>query len=244
MNAAASTPRGDVQQRAVISTGAIGLTSSDLVSTRARLDAVLVRQGGHVADENTTTDDRGTVTRSHLVIRVPSSRFDQAMTALSGIASLRSASRQAQDVTTRVIDLQARIRAEQAGVRRLRALVSHTASLGALLDVERALTQRQGELESLQQQRAYLADQTGEATITVDVTRRTSTPAPPAKAAGGFVGGLRHGWHGLVAVVGGFLVGLGASLPFAALALLLGVPAWLVLRRVQRGRRSTAAVES
>jgi hypothetical protein len=223
-----------VQQRAVISTGDIALTSSDVTATRTRLDAVLARSGGHVADERTVTDDHGTVTGSHLVVRVPSSRFDRAMTALAGIASLRSSSRSAQDVTTRVIDLQARIRAERAGVGRLRHLVSHTASLGALLAVERALTQRQGELESLQQQHAYLSDQTSEATITVDVGLR-SKPAAPAKAAtGGFVGGVKHGWHGLVTVVGGFLVGLGAFLPFAGAALIIAVPAWPVVRRLQR----------
>ncbi|HEX4472824.1 MAG TPA: DUF4349 domain-containing protein [Nocardioides sp.] len=224
----------EVQQRAVISTGDIALTSSDVTATRTRLDAVLARAGGRVADERTVTDDHGTVTGSHLVVRVPSSRFDQAMTALAGIASLRSSSRSAQDVTTRVIDLQARIRAERAGVGRLRQLVSHTASLGALLAVERALTQRQGELESLQQQHAYLSDQTSEATITVDVTLRTK-PAAPAKAAtGGFVGGVRHGWHGLVTVVGGFLVGLGAFLPFAGAALILAIPGWPLVRRLQR----------
>jgi hypothetical protein len=224
----------EVQQRAVISTGDIALTSSDVTATRTRLDAVLARAGGRVADEKTVTDDHGTVTGSHLVVRVPSSRFDQAMTALAGIASLRSSSRTAQDVTTRVIDLQARIRAERAGVGRLRQLVSHTASLGALLAVERALTQRQGELESLQQQHAYLSDQTSEATITVDVSLRTK-PAVPAKAAtGGFVGGVRHGWHGLVTVVGGFLVGLGAFLPFAGAALILAIPGWPLVRRLQR----------
>jgi hypothetical protein len=242
--AAQSQPHSEVQQSAVISTGDIELTSSDLVTTRDRLDAVLARTGGHVADEQTITDDHGTLTRSHLVVRVPSERFDRVMTALAGIASLRSSSRQAEDVTTRVIDLQARIRAEQVGVRRLRALVSHTASLPALLAVERALTQRQGELESLQRQRAYLADQTSLATITVDVTRRTAPPAPPAKAAGGFVGGLRHGWHGLVAVVDGLLVGLGAFLPFAGAVVILAIPAWPLARRLQRARRRPAPIES
>lgn len=254
-NAQDSTARGvagkasqasppEVQQRAVISTGAITLTSSDLVSTRTKLDAVLARVQGHVGDERTITDDNGNVTRSHLVLRVPSSHFDEAMTALAGVASLRSSSRQAEDVTTKVIDLEARIRAEQAGVRRLRALVGHTANLGALLNVERALTQRQGELESLQQQRAYLSDQTSLATITVDITRRTAPPTPPAKAAGGFVGGLRHGWHGLVSVIEGFLVGLGAFLPFAGAALVLAIPGWPLVRRLQRGRHRSAPVES
>ena len=244
-DAAEAPTRPEVQQsQAVISTGAIELASADLVTTRSRLDAVLARDGGQVADERTTTDDHGNVTRSHLVVRVPSSHFDQAMTALEQIASLRASSRQAEDVTTRVIDLQARIRAEQAGVRRLRALISHTASLGALLNVERALTQRQGELESLQRQRAYLADQTSLATITVDIARRTTPPAPPAQAAGGFVGGLKHGWHGLVNVVEGFLVGVGTFLPFAGAALVLAIPGWPLVRRLQRGRRRPAPVES
>ena len=176
-------------------------------------------------------------------MRVPSDRFDGAMTSLSGIASLRTASRKAEDVTTQVIDLQARIAAERAGVRRLRALVSQTANLRALLDVERALTERQGELESLRQQRVYLADRTSLATITVDVALRT-TPAPPQVAAGGFVGGLGHGWNALVAVVTGLLVGLGALLPFAVAGALVGVPAWLVVRRMRRTRRLRAPAES
>jgi hypothetical protein len=233
----------EVQRRAVISTGHIELTSSDVAATRTRLDDVLAKDGGRVADENTTTDDRGTVTRSHLVLRVPSGRFDDAMRSLAGIASLRSSSRKAEDVTTQVIDLGARIAAERAGVRRLRRLVSTTADLRALLDVERALTARQGELESLRQQRTYLADQSSEATITVDVSRRT-TPAPVAVTAGGFVGGLGHGWHGLVAVITGFLLGLGVLLPFAVAVGVLGFPAWLVVRRTRRLRERGAPAES
>jgi hypothetical protein len=233
-----------VQRRSVISTGHIALVSDDVAGVRSRLDAVLARIGGHVADEDTTTDDQGTVTRSHLVVRVPSGRFDGAMTSLAGVASLRGSSRKAEDVTTQVIDVKARIQAERAGVRRLRDLVGHTASLPALLEVERALTQRQGELESLMQQRAFLHDRTSLATITVDVTRSTPAPTPPQASAGGFVGGLHHGWHALVAVVVALLSAIGALLPFAVAGAIVGVPAWLLVRRVRRPRRLRPPVES
>jgi hypothetical protein len=241
--AAASETGSEVQQRAVISTGAIELSSGDIATTRTRLDDVLAREGGHVADENTETDQRGTITRSHLVLRVPAGRFDDTMTLLERIASLRNSSRKAEDVTTRVIDLKARIVSERAGVRRLRRLVSQTADLRALLDVERALTERQGELQSLKQQRAYLDDQTTDATITVDVVRQVG-PAPVAHAAGGFVGGLRHGWHGLVSVVVALLLALGAVLPFAVAVTLVGAPTWLVVRRLRRARRPSALAGS
>lgn len=239
-----SVTRPDVQRRSVISTGSIDLTSSDVGAARQRVGAVLKRTGGRVADENTTTDDHGTVTASHLVVRVPSARFGSAMSALSEVASLRSAARKAEDVTTQVIDVKARIAAERAGVRRLRDLVSSAADLRALLAVERELTARRGELESLRQQRAYLTDQASQATITVDITRRTPPPSPPAKAAGGFVGGLRHGWHALVAAGTGLLLGVGVVLPFAVLAALLGIPGWIVVRRLRRTRAPEAPVES
>ena len=59
------------------------------------------------------------------------------MTSLPASRRCAAASRKAEDVTTQVIDLEARIAAQQAGVRRLRALVSRRANLPALLAVER-----------------------------------------------------------------------------------------------------------
>jgi hypothetical protein len=233
----------EVQQRAVISTGRVELTSGDVAATRDRVDSVLAREHGRIADEDTTTEQGGPVSHAHLVLRVPSDRFDPAMTSLAGLATLRSSSRQAQDVTTQVIDVDARIAAQRAGVRRLRQLVSRTANLPALLAVERELTARQGQLESLQQQRAYLSDRTSLATITVDITRQT-TPSPATRSTGGFVGGLRHGWDALVTVVVGALVGLGAVLPFALAGAIVGVPIWLLLRRFRRVREPEAPAET
>ena len=244
-NASRTTQDGaDVQQRAVISTGQVELTSTDVSEARGRVDAILAREHGRIADENTSTDERGTVTSMHLVLRVPSDRFDRTMTDLAGVATLHSSTRKGEDVTTQVIDTEARIKAQQAGVRRLRDLVSRAATLPALLAVERELTARQGELESLQQQRAYLADQTSQATITVDITRHVTSSPPPVKhSAGGFVGGLQHGWNALVAVVVGLLVAVGAVLPFAVAIALVGVPVWLVVRRFRRPRQPEAPAE-
>jgi hypothetical protein len=232
-----------LQQRAVISTGQVELTGSNVSEARGRVDTILAQRGGRIADENTQTDDRGNVTRAHLVVRVPSDRFAETMTDLAGVATLRSSTRKAQDVTTQVIDTDARIAAERAGVHRLRQLVSRAANLPALLAVERELTARQGQLESLRQQRAYLSDETSLATITVDIERQV-TPSPAKRSTGGFVGGLSHGWRGLVAVVVALLVALGALLPFAVALVLVGLPTWFVVRRFRRLREPEAPAES
>jgi hypothetical protein len=239
---AGKASQADVQQRAVISTGQIELVSRDVTVARDRIDAILAEQGGRIGDENTETDKKGTLTHMHLVLRVPSNRFPTTMNDLAGVATLRSSTRKAEDVTTRVIDTDARIAAQRDGVHRLRQLVTRAANLPALLAVERELTARQADLESLLQQRAYLADRTSLATITVDIDRRV--PPPPAKPAkheaGGFVGGLQHGWHALVVVVVGLLVALGAALPLTVALALVGIPAWLVVRRFRRPREPEA----
>jgi hypothetical protein len=239
---AGKASQADVQQRAVISTGQIELVSRDVTVARDRIDAILAEQGGRIGDENTETDKKGTVTHMHLVLRVPSNRFPTTMNDLAGVATLRSSTRKAEDVTTRVIDTDARIAAQRDGVHRLRQLVTRAANLPALLAVERELTARQADLESLLQQRAYLADRTSLATITVDIDRRV--PPPPAKPAkheaGGFVGGLQHGWHALVVVVVGLLVALGAALPLTVALALVGIPALLVVRRFRRPREPEA----
>jgi hypothetical protein len=223
-----------VEQRAVISTGRVVLSSSDVAAARTRVDAVLLREGGQVADEDTVTDRSGTVTSSHLVVRVPSDHFGAAMKELEGVATLRSSSRKAEDVTTQVLDTGARIEAQRAGVKRLRQLVTSAGDLRALLAVERELSARQGQLQSLLRQRAYLADQTSLATISVDISAKVAPPPPAQEARGGFVGGLHRGWHALVATGTGVLVVVGTLLPFAIVVALVGIPAWLVVRRLRR----------
>ena len=56
---AEKTPGAEVQRRAVISTGTIALTSERPRGDARRLDAVLAKDGGRVADEATATDDHG-----------------------------------------------------------------------------------------------------------------------------------------------------------------------------------------
>ncbi|MCW2758579.1 MAG: hypothetical protein JWO46_2325 [Nocardioidaceae bacterium] len=224
---------GTAQERSVVSTGTVSLEGKDVAAARKRVDALLAANEGVVADENTTTDEKGRVDSATLTVRVPSARFAKVMAALGTVATLRDSTRQAQDVTTQVIDVQARVAAQEAGVKRLEELVGTSANLSELLQVEKELTQRRADLDSLKQQQAWLADQTSLATITVDISRTGSKPPVPAT---GFWGGLQNGWHAMTAFLAGTALATGAALPFVVLLLLVGVPVWLLVRRHRRAR--------
>jgi hypothetical protein len=230
----ADTLASDVQQRAVIASGSLELTARSVDDVRRRARDVVTTAGGVVADEETDSDSHGRARTVDLTFRVPVSRFDHVLDALAGLGRLEHRSQSAKDVTTQVIDLDARVRAQRASVASIERLYARATTIGEVMSIEAQLAKRQAELDSLERQQKYLADQTALSTISMTITRTPARP-PAAKAAGhgGFVGGLEDGWHALTTVARGLAVALGAVLPWAALLAVLLAPAWLLRRRLR-----------
>ena len=232
----ATTPQ---MERAIIASGAISLISKDVGETRREVQRIVDAEDGTITEENTETDDSGDTSYARLVIRVPSPAFGPSMIALEKAGELRSSTRGSDDVTTQVIDTGVRVRAQEASLKRVELLLAEADTLKDIIWIESQLTSRQAELDSLKSQQAWLADQTALSTITVDISIPTDrvieegTDDSPA----GFVAGLTGGTKALGAMLVAVATILGALLPFGALALVLGLPVWLVVRR----RRSPTA---
>lgn len=226
-----------VEQQAVIRNGAVSLRSDDVGKTRFDVQALVDQHDGTIADDRTETDKTGKPLRSRMVLRVPSSDFDEVMSALGNgeLAELASTTSTAEDVTTQVIDVDARIKAQQASVQRVRQLLARAQSIRDIMAIESELSNRQAALDSLTQQQTYLKDQTSLATIKVSIERK---PDPVVKKKHedktGFLAGLGAGWDGLRHFIVAALTVVGAVLPFAVVALLVGVPVWLLVRRLRR----------
>jgi hypothetical protein len=226
-----------VEQQAVIKNGAVSLRSDDVGQTRFDVQALVDQHNGQVSEDQTETDKTGQPLRSRMVIRVPSEDFDEVMDALSKLklTQLASLTSSAEDVTTQVIDVQARIDVQQRSVDRVSELLGRAQSIRDIMRIESELSRRQADLDSLKQQQAYLADQTTLATIRVSIERKPNAiPVEKKEAHTGFLAGLESGWHGLKATLVAVLTIVGAVLPFALVALLFGVPAWLLIRRTRR----------
>jgi hypothetical protein len=225
----------DVAQRAVISTATISLRSDDVAQAVFAVQKVVDQYAGDVADEKTEGGDEAR--RSRLVLRVPSDDFDDAVAALKEIGEVESSTRKVEDVTTQVIDNEVRIRAQERSLRRIELLLDRAESIRDIFAIERELAQRQAGLDSLKAQQAYLADQTSLSTITVHI-ERTDGPAKkkPDTDDAGFLSGLEAGWKALKTFGNGLATVVGAVLPWSIVPGLLGVPTWLVLRRLQRRR--------
>ena len=224
-----------VEQQAVIKTGAVSLRSDDVDEARFGVQALVDEHAGSIADEKTETDKTGAALRSRMVLRVPSEDFDDVMSGLADLAQLASTTSSAEDVTTQMIDVDAQIKVQEASVQRVRQLLTRAQSIRDIMAIESELANRQAQLDSLTQQQAYLENQTSLATIRVNIERKPDAVVKKKEEdRTGFLGGLGAGWDGLRATVVAVLTVVGAVLPFAVVALLVGVPVWLLVRRLRR----------
>lgn len=239
--AAADTPaRGaaDVRERSVIASGAVGMRSDDVARARDDVRALLDQLDGQLAEEESRTADDGSLASVRMVLRVPSTSFDAAMTGLAEVADMVQQTRSTEDVTTQVIDTEVRIRAQRRSIARIETLLDRAETLGQVVRVESELTRRQADLDSLLGQQEWLADQTSLATIRLTLHAEELEEKEDDVDEAGFVPGLRAGWDALTDAAVAASTVVGALLPWAVLVALVGVPLALVLRR--RRPRSAA----
>ena len=224
-------------ERQVVTTATASLAVKDPAKSAQRVSELVESAGGRVDERTEQAASRGgggDGAAADLVVRVPSDALTGVLADLEDLGDVESVSVSRSDVTTTAVDLDARISALRTSVTRLQALMDGAATTEALLAAEKALSERQEELESLQSRRALLADQVELSTLTVHL--RPFGVAPPG-GPDGFLDGLGTGWRALVSVLGAAVIALGVLLPWLAVG---GLVAAAVLAVVRLARRRPA----
>ena len=213
----------------IIYSASLTVRTTHLTRTAAQAAQLARAAGGYVSSENTQLNrahpDRSTVS---LQLKIPVSAYQATLGALSTQLGPRLAmSQHAQDVTQTVADVTSRVTSEQAAISQLRSLLRHAGSVSSLLTVQNQINYEESSLESLLARQRALTHETSFGTV--DMLLVAPSAQAQHKAAhktGGFVAGLKAGWHGLVRVVSLVLTGAGAALPFAVILAVLGYLAY------------------
>ncbi len=227
-------------QRSIVYNGSITVRVDNVNTAADKLVGLAAGAGGFVGGDQRSIDaDRSSAT---ITLRIPADKFSKALQDISGVGKEESRQVSTQDVTANVVDLAARIQAQQASVDRIRALLAKAQTIGEVTSVESELSRREADLESLEGQKRSLDDLTALSTIAVTLLgKEAAKPAPPKPAQGGFLAGLKSGWTAFTASIRVILTVLGALLPFA---LVIGVPLWLVFWWLRRRTRAAAAASA
>lgn len=240
LGAQAETPRegrdDPSQEVAIISRATVELQSKDVARTRVDVKTIVAKYAGEIQADETSIGDDGEMETVLLVLRIPSDQFFAAKAEHEKVADLQASSSGSEDVTTKVIDNAARIRAQTASLERIEALLAEATNLREIIAIESQIARRQADLDSLKSRQEWLRDQTTLSTINVYIERTPEEEPKEDDDDSGFLAGLSTGWDGLVAATVGLATLVGLLLPFAAVLLLLGVPIALLLRRLRWGR--------
>jgi hypothetical protein len=135
-------------------------------------------------------------------------------------------------VTEEYIDLQARLQAKRALESQFLEIMKQAEEVSEALEVQRQLAEVRSEIEQIEGRRRFLENQSNLSTIRVSIV-------PPVQIIGRTGGGLkealRDGFGAAMLIILTLVRVVLASLP---ILILIGLPAWLVLRYwLRRNRR-------
>ena len=149
----------------------------------------------------THTNDRH---QASMELRVPQNRLDPTLEQLAAIGTVQSQSVSAEDVSTQLVDFEARLRNERKSEQMLLKIMERSGSIGDVLKVSQELSKTRANIEQLEAQFKRLQAQVAYSTINVHLEAAT-IGIPPQRTLGTQ---LQDAWSQSTRAVGGFTTGL------------------------------------
>jgi hypothetical protein len=227
--------------REVITNGSMTVTADDPIAAAGDAVRIVEGAGGRVDARSETAPTAGNKGSATLTLRIPSAQLTRTIDKLKALGENPDVSISSVDVTVQVQDLEARIGALRASVDRLTALLTTATDTDTLIKLETALSERQGNLESMEAQQRSLADQVSMSSLDLALL---SPEDAPAQTPDTFWTGLETGWAAFVGFIGFLLVSAGVLLPWVVVAAVAAGIAALMVRRVRARRLATLPAAS
>jgi len=223
----------DLAARRIVKTGDITIEVPNVSVALARVRTLALQLGGYVGGSQAgTLDETATLT-----LRIPADKFDDAIARLHEFDGmvLSEATRE-EDVTSSIVDLEARLTNLQASEAQYRLLLEKATKIEDILAVQTRLDDVRGQIEQLQAQHKELAGLADLATLTVTLTpgavQQATNKWDPGKTISDAVAALVDAVQG---------VGNGAiwfGIVWLPILVVLAILLWLLSRIVPRvGRR-------
>ena len=171
-------PVAALVERRIVKDGELEIQVADVAQAVTFVRSLAVDLGGYVGDSQASEAGGGAT----LTLRIPADRFDDALEQLRSMdGEVVNETTSEEDVTTAIVDLEARIENLRSSEATYRELLDRATSIDDVLAVQRRLDDVRGEIEQLDAQRVALEGQADLSTLTVRLV-----PQPVDIATGGW----------------------------------------------------------
>jgi len=185
--------------------GSVSLLVPDVEAAIANISAAARAQGGEVLSlDDQTPSQPGQRHTAQLQVGVPVDRFDATIATLGKLGGVQSRSVSAENVTTQIVDSQARLRNLRSTESDLLRIMSRAGKIEEVLAVENQVSATREQIEQLDGEVQALKHRVAMATVTVSL--QDSVPAAPVDV--GIGSQLRDSWNAALHSMKGFTVAL------------------------------------
>jgi Domain of unknown function (DUF4349) len=202
-----------------------------------KASGIIRQNSGDILDLQDTQPEAGQRRNSYMRVRIPQNKLEPTLNALGQLGTIAQRSITAEDVSSQLVDLEARVRNLRKSEEALLKLMDRSGSIANILEVSRELSSVRQQIEQIDAQLKNLKNQVSYSTIEVSFESAVANldqPRPVGESMGAT-------WQEATQSVRSFSVGLLrlglwllAYSPYLALALLLGMGGYRLVRRPRR----------
>ncbi|MFA4823569.1 MAG: DUF4349 domain-containing protein [Methanoregula sp.] len=152
----------------IIKTASLTLEVKDIPGAVDALKNIAAQKGGYLSSTNIQKGYNNRLTGS-VVIRIPQAEFENALSGVEAIGTVKSISTQGQDVTEEYVDVQAQITSYQNQLAQYNAIMKQSTKIEDIIKVQEQIDRVQTELNRLEGRLKYLNSRIDLSTITVSL---------------------------------------------------------------------------
>jgi len=231
------------QDRMVIRNANLTLVVEDPTASVDMISNLAEEMGGFVVSSYLYETAYGsgdlTTTQGTLTIRVPAERLDEVLEAVKSTAiEVRSENISGEDITQQYVDLQSRLRNLEAAEAQLQEIMGSATRTEDVMMVYNQLVQVRGEIESVKGQMQYFEQSAKLSAVTMELI--PDAAAQPLQIAGWRPEGTAKAAVEALVRALQFLAdaGIWAVICVVPVGLLLGLPAYFIVRGIRRRRKA------
>ncbi len=201
----------------VIRTGQAFIEVDKVDPAVLRIRQLTAQLGGYITN-SAISGGNDQIRVATLELKIPVTKYDQAVGSLSTIGKVETVNSTAQDVGEEFVDVSARVKnSGRLEERLITLLATRTGKLDEVLRVERELARVREEIERYEGRLRYLSARVAMSTLSITVHE----PAPILGNTPGenpIAAALRRAWKNFVGLVAALIASLGVVIPLALIA--------------------------
>ena len=232
-------------KRMLIKTVHMDVESEDIDSMIKNVEKRVDELGGYV--ENMSVNNQkysnSETKTADITARVPVEKLDQFVNEVEGQSNVLSRSSNAEDVTLRYVDMQARMDSLQTEYDRISELLKEADSLDNIIELENRLTDIRYEMQSYGAQMKAMKNQATYSTIYLNIKQVIEyTPVVVQektrleRMSDGFIQNCRRVWNGILDFFVGLIVALPVLLVWAVIITLIVLLIRFIVRKSRANR--------